>query len=72
MRTSHLICHECHCLSDPSITFKSIDTVVNADEVEHYPTEFLMSLDLPGLLKKGAPVILGSLEEQKMMQPLKM
>jgi hypothetical protein len=45
-------------------TYKSIDTVMNQDDVINYPTEFLNSLDLPGMpphvltLKNGVPLIL--------------
>lgn len=45
-------------------SFKSIDTVTNQDETANYPTEFLNSLDLPGMplhnlqLKVGAVIIL--------------
>jgi ATP-dependent DNA helicase PIF1 len=45
-------------------TYKSIDTVMNQDEVFSYPIEFLNSLDLPGMpphvftLKNVVPFIL--------------
>lgn len=45
-------------------SFKSVDTVINQDEVVNYPTEFLNSLELPGLpphnlqLKVGSVIIM--------------
>jgi ATP-dependent DNA helicase PIF1 len=46
------------------VSYKSIDTVCDSTETVKYPTEFLNSLDLPGMplyklqLKVGSPVIL--------------
>ena len=45
-------------------TFKSIDTVINEDETVNFPTEFLNSINMPGMpqhllqLKVGASVVL--------------
>jgi len=45
-------------------TYKSIDTIMNQDEVVNYPTDNQNSLDLPGMpphvltLKIGVPIIL--------------
>ncbi|GFU56508.1 ATP-dependent DNA helicase [Trichonephila clavipes] len=53
-----------HEIPSETTTYKSIDTVENQDEVVNYPTEFLNSLDLPGMplhvltLKIDVPIIL--------------
>ncbi|VDK79069.1 unnamed protein product [Onchocerca ochengi] len=47
-----------------SATYKFVDTVMEADEVVNYRTEYLNSFDLPGLplhvlqLKSGVPIII--------------
>ncbi|GFS97781.1 ATP-dependent DNA helicase [Trichonephila clavipes] len=51
-------------IQSEEIIYKSIDTVVEADDVVNYPSEFLNSLDIPGMppnilkLKIGVPVIM--------------
>lgn len=46
------------------VSYKSVDTVMNQDDVVNYPTEFLNSLELPGLpphnlqLKVGSVIIM--------------
>ncbi|GFY20393.1 ATP-dependent DNA helicase [Trichonephila clavipes] len=53
-----------HGIPSETTTYMSIDTAENQDEVVNYPTEFLTSLDLPGMpphvltLKIGVPIIL--------------
>lgn len=51
-------------VDDVEKQYKSVDTVLSTDDAVHYPTEFLNSLDPPGLppntlsLKIGVPVML--------------
>lgn len=53
-----------HDIHGELITYKSVDTVINQDDVVNYPTEFVNSLDLPGMpphnlqLKVGAVIIM--------------
>lgn len=53
-----------HLLPEELVSYKSIDTVCDDTEAVNFPTEFLNSLDLPGMpphnlqIKVGSPVIL--------------
>ncbi|XP_069170382.1 uncharacterized protein [Procambarus clarkii] len=51
-------------IQSEAVTYKSVDTVVEADEVVNYPAKFFNSLDLPNIpshvrqLKIGLPIIM--------------
>jgi ATP-dependent DNA helicase PIF1 len=51
-------------IQSEGVTYTSVNTVVEADEAVHYPTEFLNSPDPPGMpshvlqLKVGVPIIM--------------
>jgi len=42
------------------VSYELVDTVMNQDEVVHYPTEFLNSLELSGLLPHVLQLKVGS------------
>ncbi|GBP05203.1 hypothetical protein EVAR_71867_1 [Eumeta japonica] len=50
-------------------SFKSVDSVTNEDEATNYPTEFLNSLDVPGLPQRNLQ-LKGSVPQKEKTEPL--
>jgi hypothetical protein len=51
-------------LPGDSMSYKSIDTICDATEVVNYSTEFLNSLNLPGMQPHNLQLKVGSIEKR--------